>query len=358
MLHLTGPDFSSPSRVRCALRPAGEAAVNVFLNGVLPPGRPAADRRAGGFSVLSVDRRNREHVPQPLSRGTLVGLAAIRRALDDRGVLDAFTAERHGVDARGARRRCWRSSRRPAAALRGDARERRPRWTAAWRPGRRPPAAARAAAAARAPRRARSPMPRPWRAGRSRGAAAEALLAACDLRPAEGAATSHTVSFLRGMFQAWYEKNDARLQSAPHGASAIRSERVRCSSERGASRCFTKKRRARRLAVRGGVVPAGGRVRRRRERMGRLAFVGALCGAAPGALDGFCPWTCSSTCAPGDGDGDGNGDGNGNASIRARANGTASISTGRRPARGATPPPRRVGRSGRRRGLTGNLIDF
>jgi hypothetical protein len=86
--------------------------------------------------------------------------------------------------------------------------------------------------------------------------------------------------------------------------------------------------------------------------MGRLAFVGALCGAAPGALDGFNPMDVLFDVTLGTGTGTG---------TETAASGASGTGVPGAAARAPAEPPvpaelAGIGSGGP--GLTGNLIDF
>ena len=298
------------------------------------------------FSVSVSETENMFHSP---SRGTLVGLAAIRRALDD----GADVAAAPGVDAAEAAhallalfaslpRPLFAATRACLAAVDGA--------MAPWAQA--AAQAARAAAAARAP----------WTLATERlarlapsAAAAEALLAA-HLRPAERAATSHTVSFLRGMFQAWYEANDARLQSAPHGVPSAFAPNAFGLNE-APPNVSLQKNVARVVSQFAEVwFPPAGAPDAAAKRMGRLAFVGALCGAAPGALDGFNPMDVLFDVTLGTGTGTETGTETETAPSGASGTGVPGTA-----ARAPAEPPVPAGLAGIGSGgpgLTGNLIDF
>ena len=295
------------------------------------------------FSVSVSETEGMFHSP---SRGTLAGLAAIRRALDDGADVDAAPGA-DAAEAAHALLALFASLPRPLFAA--------TRACLAAVDGAMAPWAQAAAQAARAAAAARAP----WTLATERlarlapsAAAAEALLAA-HLRPAERAATSHTVSFLRGMFQAWYEAHDARVQSAPHGASASVFSPNAFAPNEAPSNAPRTKNVARVVSQFAEVwFPPAGAPDAAAKRMGRLAFVGALCGAAPGALDGFNPMDVLFDVTLGTGTGTG---------TETTASGASGTGVPGAAARAPAEPPvpaelAGIGSGGP--GLTGNLIDF
>ena len=269
------------------------------------------------------------------SRGTLAGLAAVRRALDA-DAADPTSATLETLDAAEAAhallalfaalpRPLFATTQACLAAVDGV--------MAPWAQ-----AAAQVAGAAAA-------TGAPWTLATERltrlvpaAVAAEALLAA-HLRPAERAAALHTVSFLRGMFQFWYGG----------GGAADANGRGAPSSGREVARVVSQ------FAEVWFPPPAAGSPGAAAKRMGRLAFVGALSGAAPSALDGFNPMDVLFDVTLGTGTGTGTGTG-----METVPNGASCAPPGmaaRAPAE--TPVPAGlagVGMGGP--GLTGNLIDF
>ena len=158
------------------------------------------------------------------------------------------------------------------------------------------------------------------------------------------------------MFQAWYEKNDARLQSAPHGASAFAPNAFAALANEAPPNVSLKN--VARVVSQFAEVwfPPAGAPDAAAKRMGRLAFVGALCGAAPGALDGFNPMDVLFDVTLGTGTGTETGTETETAPSGASGTGVPGTA-----ARAPAEPPVPAGLAGIGSGgpgLTGNLIDF
>jgi hypothetical protein len=262
------------------------------------------------FAVPTTETPNLFRTP---TRGTLGGLAAARRALD----AGADVASAPGVtpaEAAFALLALFAALPRPLFAATAACLAAVDGAMAPWAQ-----AAARVAAAAAATRAPWTLANEPLVSMAPSSAAAEALLAA-HLRPAERAAVSHTVSFLKGMVQSWYGSGYGR--EVPRVVSQF------------AEVWFP--------------PPPANAPDAAAKRMGRLAFVSALCGAAPGALDGFNPMDVLFDVTLGTGS-----SGTGTAS-----NGASGASPGMG-APAETPVPAvlaGIGMGGP--GLTGNLIDF
>ena len=276
-----------------------------------PPGVPAPIGALVDY-LFAVPKSETPDLFRTPTRGTLAGLAAARRALD----AGADVASAPGVtpaEAAHALLALFAALPRPLFAATAACLAEVDGAMAPWAQ-----AAARVAGAAAATRAPWTLANEPLVSMAPSSFAAEALLAA-HLRPAERAATSHTVSFLRGMFQSWYGSGNGR-------------EVARVVSQ-FAEVWFP---------------PPPATADAAAKRMGRLAFVGALCGAAPGALDGFNPMDVLFDVTLG----------TGMASKGMASNGASGASPGMG-APAETPVPAvlaGIGMGGP--GLTGNLIDF
>ena len=299
-----------------------------------PPGvpRPVSALVDVLFSVPAAETLDLFRSP---SRGTLAGLAAARAALDADDASqtsESLLAALDAAEAAHALLALFAALPRPLFATTQACLAAVDGVMAPWAQ-----AAAQVAGAAAA-------MGAPWTLATERltrlvpAAAAEALLAA-HLRPAERAAASHTVSFLRGMFQFWYGG----------GGAAGANGRGAPNSGREVARVVSQ------FAEVWFPPPAAGSPGAAAKRMGRLAFVGALSGAAPSALDGFNPMDVLFDVTLGTGTGTGTG-----TKMETVPNGASGAPPGmaaRAPAE--TPVPAGlagVGMGGP--GLTGNLIDF
>ena len=263
------------------------------------------------FAVPNTETPNLFRTP---TRGTLGGLAAARRALD----AGADVASAPGVtpaEAAYALLALFAALPRPLFAATAACLAAVDGAMAPWAQ-----AAARVAAAAAATRAPWTLANEPLVSMAPSSAAAEALLAA-HLRPAERASVSHTVSFLKGMFQSWYGSGYGR--EVPRVVSQFAEVWFPPPPARAPDAAA--------------------------KRMGRLAFVSALCGAAPGALDGFNPMDVLFDVTLGTGS---------TGSPGTASNGASGASPGMG-APAETPVPAvlaGIGMGGP--GLTGNLIDF
>ena len=277
-----------------------------------PPNVPAPVGALVDY-LFAVPKNETPNLFRTPTRGTLGGLAAARRALD----AGADVASAPGVtpaEAAFALLALFAALPRPLFAATAACLAAVDGAMAPWAQ-----AAARVAAAAAATRAPWTLANEPLVSMAPSSAAAEALLAA-HLRPAERASVSHTVSFLKGMFQSWYGSGYGR--EVPRVVSQF------------AEVWFP--------------PPPANAPDAAAKRMGRLAFVSALCGAAPGALDGFNPMDVLFDVTLGTGS-----SGTGTAS-----NGASGASPGMG-APAETPVPAvlaGIGMGGP--GLTGNLIDF
>ena len=295
-----------------------------------PPGvpRPVSALVDVLFSVPAAETLDLFRSP---SRGTLAGLAAARAALDADDASQTSESLLAALDAAEAAHALLALFAALPRPLFSSTQALLSELDGAMEPWARAAAqVAGAAAAARAPWTLANP-------GLTRlapsAAAAEALLAA-HLRPAERAATSHTCSFLRGMFQSWYGFGTG-------GGGAGRLE----NPGREVARVVSQ------FAEVWFPPPPAGAPDAAAKRMGRLAFVSALCGAAPGALDGFNPMDVLFDVTLGTGTG---------TETKPAPSGASGAPPGMA-ARAAAETPVPAGLAGIGAGgpgLTGNLIDF